>query len=337
MKRCFIWIGIFIPLILSRPSICHAQEDKRLLVMFWNLENFFDYLDSGMSDSDREFSSAGKRRWTRSRFYTKCNAVAKTLLWMGDRYGRLPDVIGMAEIENRYVLNALIGATALRKYDYCPVHYESHDSRGIDVALLYRSSVFANLGSEVFRTGSGEMWKEVSGGIPEFSSRDILHVTLGIDGGHGRKIHFLVNHHPSKYGGEKESLPKRNAVMKLLKHICDSIIRSGGTDVVAMGDFNDTPDSRTFRILDTVMYNKAYGICGNGEGTIKYDGKWDLIDMFMVSPGQDSLSKMEICRIPFLLTDDKAYSGKKPLRTYSGPKYNGGISDHLPIVLHLKL
>ena len=103
------------------------------------MENFFDHIDQGTGDSDKEFSWGGSRHWTRKRFQTKCDAVAKSIMWIGDRYGRLPDLIGLAEIENRGVLTKLLRSTALRKYDYGIVHHDSGDRRGIDVAILYRS------------------------------------------------------------------------------------------------------------------------------------------------------------------------------------------------------
>ena len=98
-------------------------------MVFWNVENFFDHVDGGTGESDNEFSSAGSRRWTARRFYEKCDAVAKSLLWIGEKYGRMPDVIGLAEVENKGVLVKLLNATLLRKYDYTIVHHESGDRR----------------------------------------------------------------------------------------------------------------------------------------------------------------------------------------------------------------
>ena len=117
-----------------------AQEKDSLLVMFWNVENFFDWTDQGEGESDKEFSSYGNRYWTKARFYAKCDNISKAIMWIGDRYGRVPDIIGLAEIENRGVLTKLLNHTLLRKYDYSIVHKESSDRRGIDVALLYRRS-----------------------------------------------------------------------------------------------------------------------------------------------------------------------------------------------------
>ena len=106
--------------------------------------------------------------------------------------------------------------------------------------------------------------------------------------------------------------------------------------MIAMGDFNDTPDGGQFGIVEGLLCNKASGLHAAGEGTIRYEGKWDLIVMFMVSPWLDEYSSMEICRIPFLMVRDRKHPGEKPLRTYSGPRYIGGVSDHCPIVLEIR-
>ena len=294
----------------------HAQEKDSLLVMFWNVENFFDWTDQGTGESDMEYSSYGARHWTRKRFYAKCDAVAKSLMWIGDSYGRMPDVIGLAEVENRGVIRKMIDYTLLRKHDYGIVHYDSKDRRGIDVALMYRKSVMRPL-SHTLKVPSG------------MSTRDILHVEMELSG--GRTVDFIVNHHPSKYGGEKESENKREEVMYVLRDLCDSL-NAEGRRIVAMGDFNDTPDGRQFAIVEELLENKGINLHERGEGTIRYRGKWELIDNFLVSPVMNT-SEMSIVRIPFLMTYDKRYPGEKPHRTYSGPRYIGGVSDHCPILI----
>jgi endonuclease/exonuclease/phosphatase family metal-dependent hydrolase len=148
------------------------------------------------------------------------------------------------------------------------------------------------------------------------------------------RLDFIVNHHPSKYGGEKESEGRREAAMKALKELCDSLENE---HVIAMGDFNDTPDAGSFEIIEGTLVNKGLQLHERGEGTIRYEGKWDLIDMFMVSPSLAGKTRMEVCRIPFLMTWEKKHPGEKPLRTYSGPRYIGGVSDHCPIVLKIGL
>ena len=158
-------------------------------------------------------------------------------------------------------------------------------------------------------------------------TRDILHAGMGFPS--GKFIDFIVNHHPSKYGGAKESDSRRYAAMMALKSICDSL---GRRNIIIMGDFNDTPDSEQFRKLDGSLTNKGIRLHEDGEGTIRYKGKWELIDFFLT--GTDfRTSEMEVVKIPFLTVYDNRYPGEKPLRTYSGPRYIGGVSDHCPIVL----
>lgn len=312
-------------LLLSCSISISASGRDSLLIMFWNVENFFDYVDGGMSESDKEFSSSGSRRWTKKKFHTKCDAVAKSFFWTAEKYGRMPDVVGLAEVENRGVLTRLLNNTLLRKQGYRVVHYDSPDRRGIDVALLYRESVFRKISSSVK--------------VPEYKgerlrTRYILQVCL--EDNMGQNINMIVNHHPSKYGGAEESEGRRNAAMTALKEMCDSLISLGQGQIVAMGDFNDTPDGPQFRMLDGVLQKMSDRLFRAGEGTIRYRGKWELIDMFMVSRDLSLISRMDIVRIPFLMTYERKYPGLKPLRTYSGPRYIGGVSDHCPIVLMVK-
>ncbi len=310
---------LMLSLILMLGTESHGQGSQ--VFVFWNLENFFDWTDGGKGESDREFSSTGKRHWTKKKFYRKCDAVAKTMLWIGDSYGRMPDLIGIAEVENRGVLSKMLKSTVLRKYDYRIIHYESGDRRGIDVAILYRESSMELLSSSV-KTPNHEGKR--------MSTRDILHAQMRL--ADGREVDFIVNHHPSKFGGEEESRGRREAAMTALKDMCDSL---GNMNIIAMGDFNDTPDSGSFKIIEGTLVNKGRELYERGEGTIRYEGKWNLIDMFMVSSSLDMSSRMEIRRIPFLMTWDKKHPGEKPSRTYSGPRYIGGVSDHCPIVLKL--
>ena len=301
---------------------CEGRDS--LVTVFWNLENFFDYVDGGIGDSDREFSAYGSRHWTRKKFQAKCDAVAKSLFWIGEKYGRMPDVIGLAEIENRGVLYKLLDSTPLRKFDYRIVHYDSGDRRGIDVALLYRADEFRLVSKSVT--------------VPEFegvrlATRDILQVCL--EDSKGQTVNLIVNHHPSKYGGASASEGRRNAAMHTLRHICDSLMNIGQSHIIAMGDFNDTPDAAQFRLLDGALINMSDSLHKAGQGTIRYEGRWDLIDMFLVTPSLAAASRTEILQVPFLMTYEKKYPGLKPLRTYSGPRYIGGVSDHCPIVLLL--
>lgn len=319
-------VMVFAAVLLFSPLICTAQESEKdgTLVMFWNLENFFDWTDQGTGESDREFSSMGERHWTRKKFYAKSDAISKTMMWMADRYGRMPDVAGFAEVENRRVLKMLLESTLLRKYGYEIVHFESGDRRGIDVALIYRTEVFDKVGESV-RTPESEGEK--------MDTRDILTVRLRRKSD-GENVNFIVNHHPSKFGGSKASEGRRTAVMKSLSELCDSLLKSPeNAEIVAMGDFNDNPDGEQFALLEGILVNKSGILHEEGEGTIRYEGRWDLIDMFFTSPDLAGRSEMHIERVPFLMMRERKHPGEKPFRTYSGPRYIGGVSDHCPIIL----
>ncbi len=321
----FLFLVMFLPEYPGRQA--PEPEVGKTYVMFWNLENFFDWRRDTLlnSPSEEEFTSFGRRRWTKRRFDSKSNAIAKTILWVEDQEGGLPDIIGFAEVENRYVLGRLLGETALRRKDYSIVHFESPDPRGIDVALLYRSSRLRLLNARPLRVFN----PDPEG--PPLLTRDILSASfLKPD---GDSIVFLVNHHPSKYGGSGTGW-RREAALTRLKSAADSLEAAGYLNIVAMGDFNDTPE-RT-EISSRKMVNLAVKPAKTGKGTIRFNGKWELIDMFFVSnalAGRVSDGGMKILEIPFLTTQDNTHSGEKPLRTYLGPRYAGGVSDHRPILL----
>lgn len=295
MKRT---MTLLLMALLSLPA--PAQRDS-LLVMFWNLENFYDTRDGGGGDSDAEFSARGARRWTHKRYSAKCNAVGKIILKAADAYGRLPDVIGFAEVENRSVVEDIILDTPLRKLDYRIVHYDSPDHRGIDCALLYRKSSLHLTDSAPLHIYDGE------GRI--LPTRDILLARFG-------PLAVLVNHHPSKVG--EGSSERRKCAMERMDAACDSLQAAGVPEILCIGDFNED----------------LWG-GGQSDGTIKFEGKWEKIDGCFFrgkASGEES-----IFDDPSLLTKDTAYGGMKPLRCWSGPRWLGGVSDHLPIVVKIFL
>lgn len=313
-------VKLALTLIISATAFyarINAQAQDNL-VLFWNLENFFDWTDGGNGDSDTEFTPGGKRHWTARKFYSKCNAVAKSVLWISDEYGKLPDVIGLAEIENRGVLSKLINSTSLRKTGYKIVHYDSPDHRGIDVALLWN-------------TGTMDLISSKPCHIDGLETRDILLVNL-FDRRAQKERAFIVVHLPSKFGGGKTAWKREKAAARL-KAVADSVNAAGCSDITVMGDFNDTPDAEAFTQLKEVLVNVSEPLSAQGLGTIRFEGKWDLIDMFWVAPEMARNVSMEIVRVPFLTVRDNVHSGIKPLRTYSGPRYLGGVSDHCPILL----
>lgn len=349
-RKCVFRLSvILVALLVPGPKAC-AQFD----IVFWNLENFFDYFDDGGSSSDADFSSPGSRRWTKARFTKKCNMVGKALLWIGENRcggGKAPAVVGVAEVENAFVLNRLVNSPVLRKMNYGYVHYNSTDRRGIDVALLYRRDMVKMLSSRPVHIYGDD------GAL--MRTRDILYAYIefrpesGASGIHEcseesaeecseekavrpSRIHILVNHHPSKYSGEKASMRGRELAMTALKDVCDSIMRVSDDLIVAMGDFNDTPDGAQFNLLEGRLTNLAEPLFKRGEGSIRFDGRWELIDHFLVGNDEGLRPfEMSVVQVPFLMTEDRTHTGFKPMRTYVGPRYAGGVSDHCPILLEI--
>ena len=296
-----------------------------LRVLFWNLENFFDWRNDSTSVSDADFSSRGAKHWTRKRFYAKCNAAAKGILWAGGQMGGTPDVIGLAEVENAFVLRRLADATALSKLGYRVVHFDSPDRRGIDVGLLYRTERLRLVDKKPCA-----VWGPDSLRLP---TRDILLARfIPVQG--GEDVAVLVCHLPSKYGGAAASGPRRALAAARLRELADSLQNLGITCILAMGDMNDTPDSPLFRQLEPTLESMAQPLLQQGRGTLRYDGRWELIDHFYRGRST-STGPMRIFLIPFLMVPDKKHGGLKPLRTYAGPRYLGGVSDHCPIGISL--
>lgn len=288
-------------------------------IMFWNLENFFDWKDDGVSDSEYEFSAAGARHWTYRRFKTKAAAVAKTILWAAAEHGGLPDVIGFAEIENAFVLKQMLSHTVLRKLDYRIVHYDSPDPRGIDCGLIYRGSRLELVESRPCRVSA-----------PGLTTRDILLAQFRCRDGDSLAV--MVNHHPSKYGGGEDW--RRMAAIGRLREISDSLASKGWSHQVAVGDFNDVPSNPLFRDLEPALV-----LCRMDDpkaGSIRFNGLWELIDLCFVSEALKGRSQFGVLSVPFLTERDAAHSGDRPLRTYSGPRYLGGVSDHCPIWVSVK-
>lgn len=246
----------------------------------------------------------------------KSTAIGKTLLWAG-----APEVLGLAEVGNAKIVRSICLSEVLAKCGYRFVHYDSPDHRGIDVALMYRPDAVRLVRSCPIR-------------VKGLRTRDILYVCL--EERNGKLWHIFVNHHPSKYGGAASS-KKRLAAMRALLNGVDSLVplRDGG--IIAMGDFNDTPDSEALRLAAGRFVNKGARLLEEAPlsqvGTIRFHGKWELIDNFLVSGDVDSTMTMHILSPPFIMEKDRSYPGLKPKRTRVGPRFNGGISDHLPILL----
>ncbi len=293
---------LFTLLILGLPVV--DDGDPGFRCMFWNVENLF---------------------CDRPHFRDKCNGIAKTIMLAGDEFGGLPDVVGLAEVENAAAVRRLVSGTCLRKSDYATVHYDSPDRRGIDCALLYRRSRFRLQFSKPCHL------LDSAGRI--LPTRDILLVVLAHachserSGCHSERsegispIAVLVNHHPSKVG--KASGRRRAVAMDRLLALRDSLLAEGISRIIAVGDFND-------EVVPALGVSPAYP---PGAGTIKFQGRWEKIDGCPVLEGFSA--REHIFAPPCLSTPDRKFTGVKPHRSWSGPRWLGGLSDHYPIVLEL--
>ena len=311
--------------------------DRAFSVLFYNVENLFDSFDDLLTEDD-EFTPWGIRGWTYDRFVHKLNRLYKVLAVSGG--WDPPDIIALAEVEHRWIVEKLVKDTPLSKYEYRIVHKESPDRRGIDLAILYRDEAFTLL-KDTFIT------VKLNDNPPGFT-RDIVHlqgVTRDFD-----TLHILVNHWPSRYQGQINSEWKRIKAAGILRHRVDEIMSEGqGCGVIITGDFNDEPDDISLathlgaRIAwaDTSsqdLYNLSVPPVKYGNGTHKFQGRWYMFDQFIVSGkilNSTRSSSMKILDFDFLLEEDEGYIGVKPFRTYYGYKYQGGFSDHLPVLLEL--
>ena len=289
------------------------------VVMFWNVENLFDPFDDPLKEDD-EFTAGAEKHWTWGRFEAKRDGIVQTILAAGDVWGELPSLIGLAEVENRLVVSQLVRKTILDELAYGYVHRESPDARGIDVALLYRKDVFRVVGVDSLR-------------VPDAVTRDLLYVKfVEIDRASRDTLHVFVVHLPSKRGGARASDGRRGSALAVLEHTVDSLLTAGPQyRILVMGDFNDTDVS--VHGLHPAPLDSLPADAPTAPGTLKYHGRWEQIDHFFLSPALEAA--MRIFAPAFLLEPDKAWLGSQPRRTYAGPRYKGGLSDHLPVILRV--
>jgi predicted extracellular nuclease len=318
-----------------------TTESSTFRVMFYNTENFFDIEDDPVTD-DAVFLPEGSMKWNAYKYNDKLQKIAKVIVAVGGEQGN--GLVGMCEIENRKVLSDLVRYTPLAAGGgYEIIHKDSRDPRGIDVALLYKKSYFRLLFFDFYEFGSsGDSSK----------SRDILYakgIVKNID-----TLHVFVNHWPSRRGGQEGSENRRTISARILKHHVDSILRiNKDAKIVIMGDFNDEPiDKSIHEVLQAQdsadlkpggLFNFMYAYKMKGMGSYKYQSEWNMLDQIICSyamVGQKGLlyagyRDAHIFSSDWMMTDDIKFPGKKPFRTFQGPKYLGGYSDHLPVYLDI--
>lgn len=302
--------------------------------MFYNVENAF-WPDDDPEREDDEFTSEGARHWSKTRLRTKLTQLTRVILAAGG--GKVPMLVGLAEVEGDSVMNYWTTRTPLRRTGLRYVVTEGPDVRGIQTALLYHPSSFRLLHHDAFTVQMPE---------GERPTRQILHAA-------GRLVtadtlDVIVVHLPSRLGGTQQTQAKRDAARTTLLHVADSIaaVRQA-PHIIIMGDMNENPQQE---ILpgESQLVNLMYPVYQSmlrtptAYGSHKYQGQWSVIDQFLVHPsllGKNRLavSDARIFSLPFMMTDDVTHQGQRPLRSYYGYRYEGGYSDHLPVVLDLNI
>jgi len=338
--RIFFLISVLLIFGFYAPSQTKPEE---LSVLFYNVENLFDTNDDPLTDDD-EFTPEGSRHWTYTKLNKKILDLSKVILSSSD--WQMPAIIALCEIENRKVLDQFVAFTPLKSHSYKIIHKESPDHRGIDVAMLYHPKHFYPLTYEYFplRNKNNTIKK----------TRELLYVSGILN--KSDTLHFFVNHWPSRYGGLLETKPERKRAAHLLRQKVDELFENHHKPkILILGDFNDQPLDESLIIVlkaikisghisDKELYNLSFDWMQNGVGTLKYQSQWSVYDQIIVSGAllnspSGFIAKPEnalIINQPFLLEEDEKFGGWKPKRTYYGYRYQGGFSDHLPVLLKLE-
>jgi hypothetical protein len=314
-----------------------VSAQTRVAVGFWNVENLYDTVNDPLTDDD-EFTPAGKNKWTTDKYGLKLEHLASVIADMGrEQQEQGPALVGLCEVENSVVLHDLtraIGALK-RKYDF--VHIEGEDARGIDVALLYKPSAFDLVHVRAFPVV-----------LPD-TNHKTRHILLVSGTLYGEPFTVLVNHWPSRRGGEHASRPRRLAAAKVAARICDSLrTNEPATNLLLMGDFNDDPVSYSIRKVlrasstqdSGLLYNPFIDLFRRGIGTLAFNDRWNLFDQQLLSKnmldGKGWQFSSAHVYAPGYLRSQKGNFRDYPFRTYSAGVYTGGYSDHFPSYIVLQ-
>ncbi len=299
-----------------------------LIVMSYNVENFF-HPDDDTLKLDDAFTPDGDYHWSFYHAKTKAKSIARVIASANG--WNAPHIIGLCEVEGPAAVHLLLEAGNLRALDYEMLCFPTPDRRGVATALLYNSLTVTVLDAYPINVSLPEK---------EFYTRDVLYAKLLFA---RDTFHVMVNHWPSKYGGEFESMWKRNHVARLTRQSCDSILAiSPEAKIIVMGDFND--DAKSEAIVKEFGATSEMGDFVNlssdtQKSSYKFHGVWNTIDHIIVSRAlcENKRPEFKVCDLPFLLEPDQTYSGEKPYRTYIGMTYNEGVSDHLPVMIKIPM
>lgn len=340
-------ITAFVALLSMTYVLGQQKHYKVHTIAFYNLENLFDTIRNP-EIFDEEFTPKGRGSWTHRKYQQKLTNLSRVIAEIGtnEQQKNAPTILGVAEIENRGVLEDLIKQPNLVGKNYGIVHYDSPDMRGIDVALLYNKKDFIVTSSSAIPL----IIHNIDGSGKRVYTRDQLLVSGFLD---GEEMHFIVNHWPSRSGGEKRSSPYREAAGALNKKIIDSLQRiNPNAKVMTMGDFNDGPYNKSIKknlgaerrkenTKPQGMFNPFEEMSRKGLGTLAYRDAWDLFDQIILTGTYLDTSdkdystykywKAGIHNKPYLVQQTGQYKGY-PLRNANNEV---GFSDHFPVYLYL--
>ena len=310
------WLKVFIfPVLLYLCAGARAQR-----IVWWNVENLFDCQDDSLKE-DEQFLPEGEYHWTKNHYWKKLDNLSRTIAAIAGNED-WPIIVGMCEVENDTVLHDLTRRSTLRVAHYAYVHEEGPDVRGIDVAMLYDSLQFRLHGHEAIRIPSAE-----HGYRP---TRDILHA-WGLCPTVPDTLHIIIVHLPSRAGSGRKGEAHRKLAASTLCHVLDNL---SNKNVLLMGDFNAEPGDAIFRSIGermTSLMPQTRRELRRAQGTYYFRNLWGFLDHILVSPRlHPYCQKVKVGRFPFLLTEKGT-----PWRTFQGPVYKGGFSDHLPIWVDL--
>jgi len=340
--------GKFIFMFILCSTLLQAQKlekDKKYFISaigFWNVENLYDTLNDQAKD-DEEFLPDGKNAWTGKRYWVKVDRLTEVIQQMATDV--TPDglaILGLCEIENESVVKDLVNSKRLKSRNYKIVHIEGPDIRGVDPSFIYNPAYFKVTKAVSYFVNLSQSDTGVR------KTRDIL-VVSGLFV--GEPLTVLVNHWPSRAGGEMVSRPKRNIAAKLARHITDSVTKANPeTKIVIMGDLNDDPTNVCVKDIigtygdfkspeENKFFNPMEKPFKEGTGTLAWQDVWNLFDQTILNkgwlPGNYKTWQYHSVRIynkPFLRSDYGNFKGT-PFRTYSGGAYTAGYSDHFPVYI----
>lgn len=342
MKHTIFPILIF--LFLALLPNANAQKNYSIATIgFYNLENLFDTLDTP-NVRDTEFSPNGSKLWDSERYKHKLANLSRVIFDLGMNKNKEGiSILGVAEIENRSVLEDLISTPLLKDRNYRIVHFDSPDRRGIDVALLYQSNRFTLQDAQ-------PMEVDIYDGTEKIFTREALYVKGLLD---GEEIHIMVNHWPSRRGGETKTSAWREAGAQVCKNIVDSLTQvDPKARIVIMGDLNDNPTNPSVKkvlnakankkeVGEGGLYNTVANYYHRGIGSNAWRDTWSLFDQIIISEGllnpDDGayyFHKAYVFNKKYLRQKKGHFKGY-PFRSFSGDEYIGGYSDHFPVYIHL--